>query len=542
MNLLKTAVAAALFAASPAASAPAKPPAQAVITQPDWIAKPDAETVSRAYPVIASRLAIAGKAVISCQVDDLGKLQACRAIAEVPTGLGFGAAALSMARAFHMRPMTRNGEPVQGGTVRIPLRFKAWQELEPPAPKTTSGRKLEIAKRLLTLSNSDVGLKAQYESTIAKLEHAPRSGLSDEVRGVIVASLRESYPPRIAQVADRMAALYADAFTEAELTQIVAFESTSAGRALMRENADVRAMLTMINREHRRISLARTRESFCAKRYCSGTIDGLALVRDAGGPHPAVSIPAPIWLQQPSYAELESARPWLAKSLGIGGAARLTCTVASLGLLANCTVVDETPRGVGFGTAAHGLYALYRLSPSLLAKGAVGETVAVVVQFEPPAPDDSEPILGPPPRSPKAIALAQDLLAAEDNSAALRTSWLELMEQRRQQDHLAEVTKAEWDAAMAAMVAGGEAAEVSTRDLRAAYLATLLTDAELVTAIRFWRSPIGLVWKAKRLDVETAGVEVRRTLDNLAWADAGRAFCRLRDCESMVAPSPPAAP
>lgn len=111
MRLLKTGLTAALFAfvSSTASAAAARPPAPVVTTQPDWIAKPDAMTVSQAYPQIASRLEIAGRAVISCKVDDFGKLQECRVIAEAPTGMGFGAAALSMARAFHMRPMTRLG-------------------------------------------------------------------------------------------------------------------------------------------------------------------------------------------------------------------------------------------------------------------------------------------------------------------------------------------------------------------------------------------------------------------------------------------------
>jgi protein TonB len=53
-----------------------------------------------------------------------GKLESCNVTSEDPSGLGFGAAALKMASLFQMKPETRDGEPVAGASVTVPIVFK----------------------------------------------------------------------------------------------------------------------------------------------------------------------------------------------------------------------------------------------------------------------------------------------------------------------------------------------------------------------------------------------------------------------------------
>jgi TonB family protein len=105
----------------PAAVAPAQ--RVSVITQPDWLARPSAKDLTELYPKDAAKNKVEGSATIKCTVDASGALVNCSAIAETPPGAGFGAAAVAMSAKFKMRPMSKDGAPVSGGTVRTPIRF-----------------------------------------------------------------------------------------------------------------------------------------------------------------------------------------------------------------------------------------------------------------------------------------------------------------------------------------------------------------------------------------------------------------------------------
>ncbi|WP_304167839.1 energy transducer TonB [Phenylobacterium aquaticum] len=107
-----------------------KPPAPAppvtrpsVITNPDWARRPSGDDISRYYPDRASRMSQDGRATISCSVTAKGTLENCDVVSEDPADFGFGDSALRMSKLFKMKPKTADGAPVEGGTVRIPIRF-----------------------------------------------------------------------------------------------------------------------------------------------------------------------------------------------------------------------------------------------------------------------------------------------------------------------------------------------------------------------------------------------------------------------------------
>jgi len=94
------------------------------IVNPDWLRRPDGDTIAEYYPDAATDRTVSGRATVVCIVGVDTMLTDCKLVSERPAGLGFGDAALRMAeREFRIKPQTRDGRPVEGGSVRIPMVF-----------------------------------------------------------------------------------------------------------------------------------------------------------------------------------------------------------------------------------------------------------------------------------------------------------------------------------------------------------------------------------------------------------------------------------
>jgi TonB family protein len=82
---------------------------------------PDADALSVNFPVVALARGVSGRVVLACDVAADGS-SACRAAEEAPAGLGFAAAAETVAADWRFEPRTEGGAAV-ASTVRIPIVF-----------------------------------------------------------------------------------------------------------------------------------------------------------------------------------------------------------------------------------------------------------------------------------------------------------------------------------------------------------------------------------------------------------------------------------
>ncbi|MFM8821466.1 MAG: energy transducer TonB [Phenylobacterium sp.] len=106
---------------------------------------------------------------------------------------------------------------------------------------------------------------------------------------------------------------------------------------------------------------------------------------------------APNWKRAPSQQDFLSVFPKAAMDAGVDGKVRLTCRVTITGLLTGCSVLSETPPGLGFGQAA------LAIAPQMLMTQAIKdgkpvefEAITIPINFEAPSPSTGSRVSGVP--------------------------------------------------------------------------------------------------------------------------------------------------
>jgi TonB family protein len=90
----------------------------------EWLQGPDPQMAGAIYPPEAVKAGVkTGVGEVECEVTHTGALSGCTVAREDPAGLGFGETALAVSKIMKMNPWSKQGFPVDGARIRVPIRF-----------------------------------------------------------------------------------------------------------------------------------------------------------------------------------------------------------------------------------------------------------------------------------------------------------------------------------------------------------------------------------------------------------------------------------
>lgn len=112
--------------------------AKPVVGKPNWAGIPTVEQITAALGK-ADRPGTS-RVAINCTVQPGGSVADCSVDSESPSGVGLGAAALTLAPNFKLSTWTAEGLPIVGGSVRIPLRYEGGAAPASASPPPASAR------------------------------------------------------------------------------------------------------------------------------------------------------------------------------------------------------------------------------------------------------------------------------------------------------------------------------------------------------------------------------------------------------------------
>ena len=249
-----------------------------VIVNPDWTVKPTADDIARYYPRLAQTIALPGRATIKCHVEVSQEVTGCSIVAEIPDGFGFGEAALAMAKVFRMRPQTVDGIPVGGASVVVPIAFgqdiddtdEGYDTVAASGGGPTSPEALDLARRLV----QTMQVKATYQAMMDKSLADTRTNIgptADTPSGQkVFSALLGAEEATASNVAEQTAQYFARGLTPDQLKGLIAFYSSTLGKAWLDQQNAMTDAQSRIARQSYHLMIVAARATVCGQLSCAG--------------------------------------------------------------------------------------------------------------------------------------------------------------------------------------------------------------------------------------------------------------------------------
>lgn len=481
----------------------------------DWASRPGQE-VSESYPALALAMRVEGRVLLRCMIDDAGVVVSCLAQSEEPKGLGFGDAAEKISSSFRFKPGV--GENAGNHEVRIPIKFALphAKRSMPEIGRPTSAEALTLAREYLELEGLAADWTKGRTDDFQKLATKVMPGVDQPTRSEGLSAVLAAGEAAQPKGLDLWARVFASHLTADQLRAVSAYDQSDGGRRLRASRWQTDERVREVVRRLPQIVSVAAHDDFCAHWDC-------AL------PAETATAPEPAWVEQPTGLQLAFAIPPLARGLFVSGRADLHCAVSNVGLLEDCSVRNEWPKGMGYGVAALAASKYYRapLKPDL-------SSLDFTLRLN--APLRRAPT--PQPTPDKAMVTARQIVTVERTVDQVLAS---LQAELAGLDSNAAVgmsTEAQ-TVAKRAVRAGALTFAQALIDARARAYVEVLSPSELETRLTFVQSPEYQALAAMLLDQRRTFSAIGEALYDQASEDAGTAFCRARECPKVSGDAPP---